>query len=127
MKFYNKIDLQSLESDLELGINVAKKIRQRNSLKIEVDLLGQEKERLGKSIDIMQAKIMKVIELLAKAITRAAACGIRNITSAIFSADTQLTQLTNMLELANDGGKTTTPKKMKKYNADGKLVEGQIN
>jgi hypothetical protein len=101
------------------------KSRQRDSLKIEVDLLRQEKERHEKSIDIMQAKIMKVIELFAKAITRAAACGIGNIgniTSTIFSADTQVTQLSNMLELA-DGGKTTI-KKMKKYNSDGKLIEG---
>jgi hypothetical protein len=57
--------------------------------------------------------------------SRAAACGIGNIgniTSTIFSADTQLTQLSNMLELAN-GGKTTVTKKMKKYTTDGKLVE----
>jgi hypothetical protein len=136
MKFYDKIDLQSLELDLEkygsikkileeLGIEMPEKIRQRDSLNIEVDSLRQEKERHEKSIDIMQAKIIKGLELIGKALTKAAACGIGNIgniTSAIFSADTQLTQLSNMLQLADDG-KTTTTKKMKKYNTDGKLVE----
>ena len=75
----------------------------------------------------MQAKIRKLIELLAKAITKAVACGIGNIgniTSTIFSADTQVTQLTNALQLANDDhGKTTATKKIKKYTADGKIVE----
>ena len=138
MKFYNKIDLQSLELDLEkygsmkkileeLKIKITKKLKESNSLELKVDFLHQEKERLEISIDIMQVKIMKVIELLAKAITKAVACGIGNIgniTSTIFSADTQVTQLTNMLELANDGRKTTTTKKIKNYNTDGKLVEG---
>ena len=89
MKFYNKIDLQSLELDLEkygsmkkileeLKIKITKKLKESNSLELKVDFLHQEKERLEISIDIMQVKIMKVIELLAKAITRAAACGIEN-------------------------------------------------
>ena len=124
MKFYNKIDLQSLESDLEkygsmkqileeFRINIVIKTILRNSLKIEVDLLRQEKEKLEKSIDIMQAKIMKVIELFAKAMTKAVACGIGNIgnmTSTIFSAETQVTQLSNMLQLAN-GGKKLLPQR----------------
>jgi hypothetical protein len=138
MKFYNKIDLQSLELDLEkygsmkkiieeLRINIAKKLKKRDSLKLEVNLLSQEKEKLEKSIDIMQAKIIKVIELLGKAITRAVSCGIGNIgntTSTIFSANTQVAQLSKMLQVAddNDGGQTTT-KKIKKYTADGKIVE----
>jgi hypothetical protein len=72
----------------------------------------------------MQAKIMKLIDLLAKAITKAAACGIGNIgniTSTIFSADTQVTQLSNMLQLADDG--KTVPKKRKIYNSAGKIVQ----
>jgi hypothetical protein len=72
----------------------------------------------------MQGKIIKGLELIGKALTKEAACGIGNIgniASAIFSADTQLTQLSNMLELAND--RKTVPKKIKKYNSDGKIVE----
>src|SRR5919197_931229 len=117
MKFYDKIDLQSLELDLEkygsmkkileeLKIKITKKLEESNSLELKVDFLHQEKERLEISIDIMQVKIMKVIELLAKAITKAVTSGIGNvgnITSTIFSADTQVTQLTNALANDNDG------------------------
>ena len=120
VKFYDKIDMHSLELDLEkyasmkkilaeLTINIAEKIRQRDSLRIEIDLLRQEKERHEKSIDIMQAKIMELIELLAKAITNAVASRTGNITSTIFSADSQVAQLTNMLQLSDDddNGKKT--------------------
>jgi hypothetical protein len=37
-----------------------------DSSKLEVHLLSQEKETLEKSIDIKQAKIIKLIELLGK-------------------------------------------------------------
>jgi hypothetical protein len=136
MKYYDKIDLQSLESDLEkygimkhtleqFRINIVIKMMLRNSLKLEIDSLRQEKERLEKSINIMQAKTTKIIDLLARAITRAVTCGvgnISNISSTIFSVDTQVTLLSNILQRVDDG-KTTTTKKMKKYNSDGKIVE----
>ena len=136
VKFYDKIDMRSLELDLEkyasmkkilaeLTINIAEKIRQRDSLRIEIDLLRQEKERHEKSIDIMQAKIMKLIELLAKAITKAVASRTSNITSTIFTAETQVAQLTNILQLSDDdddNGKIIT-KKIKKYTAYGKIVQ----
>ena len=136
MKFYNKIDLQLLGSDLEkygsmkqileeFRINIVIKTIFRNSLRIEIDSLRQEKESLEKSINIMQAKTIKVTELLGRAITRAVTCGIgniSNISSTIFSVDTQVTLLSNILQRVDDG-KTTTTKKMKKYNSDGKIVE----
>ena len=134
VKFYDKIDMQSLELDLEkyatmkkilaeLTINIAEKIRQRDSLRIEIDLLLQEKERHEKSIDIMQAKIRKLIELLAKAITKAVASRTSNITSTIFSADTQVAQLTNMVQLSDDDNGKIITKKIKKYTAYGKIVQ----
>ncbi|MGA8914054.1 MAG: hypothetical protein WB443_14495 [Nitrososphaeraceae archaeon] len=133
-RHYSKIKLDSLAVDLERyaylkeaveelskkGIRI---IEQHDRIKMEISLLQEKKQRIKEGTHAIYVKMIKrkkIIRQLSREIAKMALAF--NLPTAIFSTDTQIHILSNILCQKLGEKEKTATNKMTRYNADGKVV-----
>jgi hypothetical protein len=133
-RYYSKIKLDSLVVDLERYAylkeaveELSKKgiiiIEQYDRIKMEISLLQEKKQRIKEkthAIYLKKIKRKKIIRQLSRKIAKMALAF--NLPTAIFSTDTQIHILSNILCQKPGEKEKTAANKMKRYNSDGKAV-----
>jgi hypothetical protein len=133
-RYYSKIKLDSLVVDLERYAylkeaveELSKKgiiiIEQYDRIKMEISLLQEKKQHIKEkthAIYLKKIKRKKIIRQLSRKIAKMALAF--NLPTAIFSTDTQIHILSNILCQKPGEKEKNAANKMKRYNSDGKAV-----
>ena len=128
-RYSHKIWFESLFNDLKQYPNLKEALGQLSNevyrMRKEISTLEQKKQRIKEKSHIIYSKLIKrkkMVRALAERVAKAVAAF--NLPSAIFSTDTKITMLSNIIHQKSEEKekKTATARKITRYTRDGKAI-----
>jgi hypothetical protein len=126
-RFQDKIGLEFLLADLEQYANLREALevlsKEIDRMGMEISLLKQKKQSIKEKSHAIHLKLIKrntMMRLLSERVSKAAA--VFNLPSAIFSIDTKIVMVSNIIHQKSEEKEKTTASKITRYNEDGKAI-----
>jgi predicted nucleic acid-binding Zn-ribbon protein len=126
-KYSDKIELESLFNDLEQYANLKEALEELSKevshMRIEISLLQEKKQRIKEKSHIMYLNLIKRKEMMRQLAERVAkAAAAFNLPSFIFSTDTKIVMLSNIITQKSEEKEKTAAGKITRYTRDGKAI-----
>ncbi|MBV9176383.1 MAG: hypothetical protein JO297_05045 [Nitrososphaeraceae archaeon] len=127
-RYSHKIWFESLFNDLKQYPNLKEALGQLSNevyrMRKEISTLEQKKQRIKEKSHIIYSKMIKRKKMMRQLSGRVAkATEVFNLPSAIFSTDTKITMLSNIIHQKSEEKENNAARKITRYNVDGKAIQ----